>query len=332
VNGKEWRFTDELEWIVPATLLTSALAAFTLAELPHQSDVLSSLLVFPLWLLAALSLAGAAAVPRLVKMMRSGVAHPAAHCAAFVRENAAFLTFVAFGIVLAGLNMISFMWVKPLLNTLVPFWADPFLASLDRAIFGTDPWRLLGFLNTTALAYFYHRAWFALMVGTLLLVLVQPSSREKSALMLTYFLLWSVLGPVIHVLLPAAGPVFYAQLGYGGAFSGLAMEPETKRLAGYLWSIYAGHGFGPGAGISAMPSLHIATTAWMLLAVYRFAPRWLVPMTAAGLLIFLLSISLGWHYAVDGIAGAAGAWGLWRMSLAVFSVRLAAQQPAMRSV
>jgi hypothetical protein len=55
-------------------------------------------------------------------------------------------------------------------------------------------------------------------------------------------------------------------------------------------------------------------------------------MTAAGLLIFLLSISLGWHYAVDGIAGAAGAWGLWRMSLAVFSVRLAAQQPAMRSV
>jgi hypothetical protein len=57
----------------------------------------------------------------------------------------------------------------------------------------------------------------------------------------------------------------------------------------------------------------------MLLAVHRFARRWLVPMAAAGLLIFLLSISLGWHYAVDGIAGAAGAWGLWRMSLAAFS-------------
>jgi hypothetical protein len=50
-------------------------------------------------------------------------------------------------------------------------------------------------------------------------------------------------------------------------------------------------------------------------------------MVAAGLLIFLLSISLGWHYAVDGIAGAAGAWGLWRMSLAVFS-KVPAQAPA----
>ena len=33
-----------------------------------------------------------------------------------------------------------------------------------------------------------------------------------------------------------------------------------------------------------------------------------VDIPAAGLLIFLLSISLGWHYALDGIVGGAAAW------------------------
>jgi len=56
-----------------------------------------------------------------------------------------------------------------------------------------------------------------------------------------------------------------------------------------------------------MPSMHIATTAWTVIGFHIFARRLVMPMAAAGLLIFLLSISLGWHYAVDGIVGAASA-------------------------
>ena len=60
-----------------------------------------------------------------------------------------------------------------------------------------------------------------------------------------------------------------------------------------------------------MPSLHIATTVWMVIAVASFARRWLVPMIGAATLIFLLSVSLGWHYAVDGVAGGGGAVVIW---------------------
>jgi hypothetical protein len=44
-------------------------------------------------------------------------------------------------------------------------------------------------------------------------------------------------------------------------------------------------------------------------------------MSAAGMLIFLLSVSLGWHYAVDGILGVIGAYAIWRASLAILNAR-----------
>ena len=72
-----------------------------------------------------------------------------------------------------------------------------------------------------------------------------------------------------------------------------------------------------------MPSLHIATVGWIYL-VFRGLGSRLAPIAALfGLYIFALSVALGWHYAVDGIAGVAGAvlaqwacgrWLAWRRS------------------
>jgi hypothetical protein len=126
---------------------------------------------------------------------------------------------------------------------------------------------------------------------------------------------------LIHILLPAGGPVFYAQLGYGDRFADLQGAEETRILANYLWTVYSGKGFGPGSGISAMPSLHIATSVWMLLVVHVCARRWIVPMAVAGALIFLLSISLGWHYAVDGVVGGAAALLCFRLLRIAYSAR-----------
>ena len=140
------------------------------------------------------------------------------------------------------------------------------------------------------------------------MVLSAPPSAQKSAAMPTYFLCWSVVGPLIHIMLPAAGPIFYMQMGYGDRFAALQNVSETREIAAYLWAIHAGDGFGPGSGISAMPSLHIATTAWMVLAARAFRPRLFVPTLLLGFAIFLLSIALGWHYAMDGIVGGLAAW------------------------
>jgi hypothetical protein len=161
-----------------------------------------------------------------------------------------------------------------------------------------------------------------MMIITLLLVLSRPASPRKSAVMLTYFLLWSVIGPVIHILLPAAGPVFYARLGYGSEFAGIVVPAEMREMSSYLWTVYQGDQFGPGSGISAMPSLHIATTAWMILACAALVRRMLAPLAGFGVVIFLLSISLGWHYAIDGIVGASAAVGCYALCLRIYDGRL----------
>lgn len=314
------------DWLVPSLLLTAASGLVALALIPNVSGILPAVWMLPLWLLVGALIA---CMYGFAIMIGDRVPSPVAHIARLVRDDWRFLVLFGFGLALTGLNMTTFMWTKPLLNYAVPFWADPLLADFDRALFlGHDPWRLLTWLNTTPLAIFYHRGWFAMMILTLVIVLAARPSPEKSAVMLTYFLLWSVAGPVIHILLPAAGPIFFAQLGYGDRFAALQNVSETSEVATYLWTIYAGEGFGAGSGISAMPSLHIATTAWMLIAIHRFARRLLVPMAAAGLLIFLLSIALGWHYAADGIVGAAAALGCYRLLRGFYAGRTSAPRHA----
>ena len=320
---------NERSWLIPSAVLTTAMGATALAIMPDRSVVIPALKMLRLWLISSAVLA---AIAGFASMMRAGVTDPVAFIRRSLVKQWPQLLMMACGVALAGLNMIAFMWTKPLLNYFVPFWADPLLAAFDRALFlGRDPWTLFDWLNTMPMAIFYHRGWFGLMIVTLLFVLSRQASPQKSALMLTYFLLWSIVGPLIHILFPAAGPVFFAQLGYGNAFAAIPLPEEMVKMTGYLWDCYRGIRFGPGSGISAMPSLHIATTAWMVIAFRVLAPRWTWAIAAPGLLIFLLSISLGWHYAADGIVGAAAALACYKVALNYYASKPAdAQQLAPR--
>ena len=322
---------SERGWLVPSVALTVALGASALLLTPNYSGIMPALGMLPMWLFASAALA---CVTGFFRLIAEGVKDPIPHIVRSAFRNWRDVLLLASGVTLAGLNMIAFLWIKPLLNYFVPFRADPFLAQLDRALFlGHDPYTLLGWLNSMPMALFYHRGWFALMIATLLLVLSRPPSPRKSAAMLSYFLLWTLVGPVIHVLVPAAGPVFFERLGYGHQFAALWLPDEMVKMTDFLWYYYSsGDRFGPGSGISAMPSLHIATTAWMVIAVHAHARRWTWPMAAVGTLIFLLSVSLGWHYAVDGLVGAGAAIACYRLALAFYEGRFSArgEQPSGR--
>ena len=310
----------ERAWMLPSMLLTVLLGGAALLIMPNHSGVLPALTLLPDWIFVSAVLA---AVTAWARMVLSGVKSPFGHIVQMIRHNWRGLLTIGVGIVIAGLNMCAFLWTKPLLNYYVPFWSDPYLAQFDRLLFfGHDPWTLLTGLNSFATALFYHRAWFAMMIVTLLVVLTQPPSPRKSAVMMTYFLLWSIVGPVIHTLMPAAGPIFFQRLGYGDRFAGIQVPPEMTDLSDYLWRVYQTDHFGPGSGISAMPSLHIATTAWMVLAIYVLARKWTWAVAIPGALIFLLSISLGWHYAADGIVGGAAAIGCYWLCVRVYDGRL----------
>jgi membrane-associated phospholipid phosphatase len=54
-----------------------------------------------------------------------------------------------------------------------------------------------------------------------------------------------------------------------------------------------------------MPSLHLATMFWSIIAVRK--TRWLPVAWAVTAFIFIGSIAIGWHYAMDGIVGGLGA-------------------------
>ncbi|HEX8389237.1 MAG TPA: hypothetical protein VF636_09480, partial [Sphingomonas sp.] len=62
-------------------------------------------------------------------------------------------------------------------------------------------------------------------------------------------------------------------------------------------------------------------SAWTVIAFHACARRWLPFAVAAWLLIFLLSISLGWHYALDGVVGTAAALACHLGLLRVFGSR-----------
>lgn len=73
--------------------------------------------------------------------------------------------------------------------------------------------------------------------------------------------------------------------------------------------------FAIGGNAMAMPSMHVGTSVLTALCAWTHA-RWVGwAMAVFALLIMLGSVQLGWHYAVDGYAGALIAWIAWRGGL-----------------
>ena len=312
---------SDREWIVPAIVLTCGLALVAILFTPSIAGLATNLVIMPAWMLAA-TVVGA--VYGFVRMALAGVRSPTAEMIRFVREERSRLLPIVLIVGLAGANMTAFLWVKPLLNYLVPFTADPMLARADVLLFfGHDPWRVLGWLDVAGAEFVYHKLWTIMMILTLIVVAQAPASPEKSAVMTSYFVLWSLAGPLIHIALPAAGPLFYERMGFGERFAGVTPGAETRVMADYLWAVYSSGEFGAGSGISAMPSLHVTTAAWIAIAIHVFARGWFWPVAAFSVLLFLLSMGLGWHYAWDGIVGAGAALVSYRVLLDIYRRRSA---------
>jgi hypothetical protein len=207
--------------------------------------------------------------------------------------------------VLLALNLMFFCTLKAQLGQIVPFTADPLLADIDKMLLGSDAWRLTEWFNHEKLSIIYHRAWFLWLAFVIFYLCKQPASFEKDRLLVGYVLMWSIFGPVVHLLLPAAGPVFYSELGYGDRFLELDQSARSLAVKAYLWDGYVNKTFYPASGISAMPSLHLATMFWSLIVIRK--SRWIIFGWLFTAYIFIGSIAIGWHYAIDGIAGGIGA-------------------------
>ena len=300
--------SSDLQWLWPSFILTALLGAVSTALMYvvrfSNRPSPTSLASWFGWMAMA---SGVAILVYTVKLMRAGKEKPSAILAANLRTHWRRYAAIGLGAVLGGFDMYFFMILKPELDVLFPFWADPHLANFDHWIFGTDAWRLFSGANLSFVSWVYSPFWFFSMLLTFFWLLLKPPSNEKATAMIAYFAIWSLFGPIGQALFSSGGPIFFERLGFGARFADMPVPSMVRAISNYLWASYHGRSLAPGAGISAMPSLHIATMAWMTLTFALFRSRWTIPAAMLSLFIYAGSVALGWHYATDGLVGAMGA-------------------------
>jgi PAP2 superfamily len=255
---------------------------------------------------------------------------------------------------LFALLMAAFNAFKQMILVTRGFHYDDFFAQFDRILFfGHDPWRIthavFGSPNATMFLDHLYHGWYAPMALGLILCAWMPKSNWalRTQYTLTYLSVWIFLGSVLAYIFPTAGPVFDPILvDPNSPFKALvvqlhALEPaidvRAVDLQQLLLDMHGSTKLTMGAGISAMPSVHNALAVLFAIAAFRIDQKlgWL--MSGYAVLIWIGSIHLGWHYAIDGIVSAILTIGLWRVCGKVTewlesSVTVAVSIPAPTSV
>lgn len=235
---------------------------------------------------------------------------------------------VVIATVLAPIAAGAFSAMKAAIPLVIPFYLDGPLTGFERAIFGTDAWRithaLLGW--ATPLIDSFYLSWLPVMLLAFNFVLLSQPSPVKTRAMIAYLLMWPAVGTLGGYLLSSAGPIFYDALlgGHSGLLDALQREGAKGTLLAYnhLWASYVHRFETLGGGISAMPSMHIGMACWLALTLRSYFPKMQWAGWAYMAMIWLSSVHLGWHYASDGVGGIAGALIVWRAAGAIADFRL----------
>lgn len=224
----------------------------------------------------------------------------------------------------------AFGTLKVLMPHYLSFTHDHLFAGLDRALFlGTDPWRVTHavFGGTTAMIVLdeIYTGWLALLplaIGGF--ALVAPRT-ERARFILAMILIWALLGVAGAWAGSSAGPIFLDLLGHPDAaryhdlMRDLAAADAVDQPHGLnalrwrmvLWNAHVQHDLSFAMGISAMPSMHNAITTLYALAAFRLN-KWLgIAAAVYAAVIFIGSIHLAWHYAVDGIVASGAVILIW---------------------
>lgn len=229
----------------------------------------------------------------------------------------------------------SFAVGKDLIPLINPFSWDPFLAGLDRALHGgVDPWKLLFTVTgtpvaTTIINAFYH-LWLMLAYFLVFVACFNASRHDKHRTFLAADVLcWAIGGNILATIFSSVGPVYYQAFGHGPDFVPLIDTLHRFSEVSPVWVLdlhemllenYRNDG--PVKGISAMPSMHVASTVTMTIYAFTLSRRFGWVMVAFTALILVGSVQLGWHYAVDGyfaIPLALACWWLARRLVRIFA-------------
>jgi hypothetical protein len=203
--------------------------------------------------------------------------------------------------------------------TVRPFSADAALSRIDLFIHGgrpawlwLQPWLghpwITGLLDSA-----YETVWFACVVFVVLATAWRPPSEERTRFFVAFVITWAVLGTGLAYLVPSAGPCYYHRFvpgndPYAGLLTYLQATSATHdlialHLRSALWDTQA-HGVSSvGAGIAAMPSMHVALPTLFTCSAWARRRGQSFLFLAYTVVVLISSVHLGWHYAVDGYVG-----------------------------
>ena len=205
------------------------------------------------------------------------------------------------------------------------YWDQAFM-EMDRWLhFGFDPWQISWSIFSSPWMTFiidrFYISWFYIIYGTLFaVILLDNNSVRRTRFIFSHMLAWVLLGSIAAIGFSSAGPCFFeGSVGPSASFaklmSGLNIVHNQYPLFAIdlqtmLWDGYTG-ARNDAEGISAMPSLHIAQVALVALLAQTIGRRLGIIAWIYVFIIFIGSIHLGWHYAVDGYVSVLAAIMIW---------------------
>lgn len=255
---------------------------------------------------------------------------PALRLLRHIRDMAGNPAFWAAGIPVylsLSIFMFAFGLAKSNITVFQPYAWDVTFDRLDALLhFGWRPWEWLqpvfGRPVMTLLLNINYNIWFFVLTAFwVYYAFLVPPGVERTRFFLAFMLTWIIGGGVFAILFASAGPCYFGagHLGlepdpYAGLMSYLRAANESVPVSALSVQAMLWNALGetmPFGGVSAMPSMHNASALLFLLTSGRF-PRWVRgPLLLHAVLIFIGSVHLAWHYAVDSYLA-------WAVTLAVW--------------
>jgi hypothetical protein len=262
------------------------------------------------------------------KLARARADNPVSVVFGLLRQRAALIVLPT---LLWPLMLAAYTTAKMAIPFIVGYSWDGFWADADRLIFGQDAWvlsiPLVEWAPVRLWEWVYSGAWGVLLFIWFAAVPFFASKRRVGVMYTASFAAWIIGGWLVAYATSAAGPVFAHLVDPTMADRFLPMREHLAaaltpggpihRTQVALATVLEKHVAVPAAGISAMPSMHIAMTTIYVLAARR--TWWIVPACTFWLIIFVGSAYFGYHYWIDGIVAAVIAVLCWKAAELAFA-------------
>jgi hypothetical protein len=236
---------------------------------------------------------------------------------------------VAIVFLVAPIGLSAFSAAKQAIPFIHPFSWDARIAALGAAMNGgTHLWVWLQPILahptvTVAMDWFYHRFWAVLILSAFAFGALLPPSPLRRQYLLAFVLVFLIVGTAGALALSSAGPAYYARV--VGSSSADPYAPLLSYLQSVnardgllavrgqwgLWYAYTHDVKALGFGVSAMPSVHVASVTLVALFGFALSRTIGVLLGLIAICTFVASVALAWHYALDGYVGALLACCIW---------------------